>query len=379
MTASVLLAAAPRTAQRSGMTDSSRPVPTPDWRFAVGCAALLTVVFALQMWIAPPASRPELDLGTAFALQAVRWGTWLLLLPAILRSALQRLLDGRPTVGWMMRSTWHGVLFSTLHSLVAGTLRWGLGLSVSDQLLDVLAEGVVVGFSTGFLIYWAILIACQAVAYHRAVRERDQRAAALELELTRASLAHVEATLRPHFLFNTLNTIAALVRDDPRAAEEMIEGLSDLLRASLSGDALQEVPLSDELTLAGQYLEIERVRFQDRLHVSVDASDDARRALVPRFMLQPLVENAVHHGIAPLEDGGSISVSAATADGRLQLSVTDDGVGLGNSPRSGGAGIGLGGLRARLSHLYGDRQRLDVRAGVPRGTVVLLEIPFRTA
>ena len=135
------------------------------------------------------------------------------------------------------------------------------------------------------------------------------------MALAQAKLAHVEACLRPHFLFNTLNAITALVREDPRLAEKSIGDLSDLLRASLAADESREVRFDDEIAFTRKYLDLERVRFQDRLQVRIDASDEARRAMVPHLLLQPLVENAVRHGIAPLEAGGTVAVRADRLDG----------------------------------------------------------------
>jgi two-component system, LytTR family, sensor kinase len=346
------------------------------WRLAVAATAGLITLFSFQQWMGTP--RREVDLETSFALQTIAWGLWLLLLPLIVRVARRHPLEGRPTAGWVIRSAGEGLAFVLLHTTLAATVRWFTGLSISSTWSATVANSLLVGFATNCLRYSAILGAYQAVAYHHTVREREQRAMQLEAELARAKLATVEACLRPHFLFNTLNAIAALVREDPRTAERMIGDLSDLLRASLGADPSREVRLEDELTFTSRYLDLERVRFQDRLRVIVNASAEAREALVPHLMLQPLVENAVRHGIAPLEDGGSIVVSAARRDGVLELSVTDDGVGLNGTTLTDGAGIALQGLRTRLAHLYGDRHRFGLHAGTPKGTIVRIEIPYRS-
>jgi LytS/YehU family sensor histidine kinase len=235
------------------------------------------------------------------------------------------------------------------------------------------------GFAANAMRYGAILAVYQAVVYHAAVRERDQRAAQLEVDLARAKLAHVEACLRPHFLFNTLNAITALVREDPKLAEKSIGDLSDLLRASLAADASREVRFDDELAFTRKYLDLERVRFQERLQVRIEASDEARRALVPHLLLQPLVENAVRHGLAPLESGGTVAVTAARQNDQLRVTVTDDGVGMTETTPPDTHGIGLRGLRARLLQLYGDRHRLDLRRAGARGTIVDIELPYRVA
>jgi len=347
------------------------------WPLAVIGTAVLSVLFGVQQWMAQTTARRDLDLGTALALAAITWCVWLIQLPLIIRVARRHPLAGRPRAGWVLRSLLEGSAFVISHSVIAGTLRWAVGLSVSSDFGTVMSNSLSVGFASNTLRYAAIFAAYQAVVYHDAVRERDQEAARLEVDLARAKLANVEACLRPHFLFNTLNVIAALVREDPRLAERTIGDLSDLLRASFAAEPSTEVRLDDELAFAAKYLELERVRFQDRLRVNIDASDEARRALVPHLLLQPLVENAVRHGIAPLEEGGSIAVTAAREDGRLRLTVRDDGVGVTANGSEARSGIGLRGVRAALVTLYGDRHRLTLLPASPRGTIVEIDIPYR--
>jgi two-component system, LytTR family, sensor kinase len=358
------------------------PMPAPqrlNWRFIAGGAVLLTILFGIQQWAAQATLRRDLDLAQAIALQGITWGAWLVLLPLIVRVASRHPLEGRPTVAWVARTIVEGAAFVVVHALMAGTTRWAVGLSVAPDVATVLANSINAGFASNSLRYVAILTAYQVVVYRRAVREREQRAAQLEVDLAHAKLASLEACLRPHFLFNTLNAIAALVRDDPAAAEKMIGELSDLFRASLYGEPSREVRLEEELAFTEKYLGIERVRFHDRLTVRFDVSAEAKRALVPHLLLQPLVENAVRHGIAPLEAGGSIAVEAARQNGMLHVTVRDDGVGLKATATNEPGGIGLRGLRARLEHLYGDRHRVDLHAGPAGGAVVDIEIPYRTA
>jgi two-component system, LytTR family, sensor kinase len=349
-----------------------------EWRVAIAGAVALTLLFSLQQ-SSGLQGRREVGFATALALQMIVWGLWLALLPLVLRVARLHPLEARPTPAWVARSVIAGLTFVLVHSVLAGVARWTLGLAIAPTLAGAITNGVSAGFASNILRYSAILAVWHAVVYHDTVRERDQRAARLELDLARAKLANVEACLRPHFLFNTLNAIAALVRDDPAAAERTVGDLSELLRASLNADPSREVRLDDELELTAKYLDLERVRFQDRLHVVVRASDEARRAMVPQLLLQPIVENAVRHGLAPLEAGGSIVVTAARRDATLHVSVQDDGVGMRQPSPAAGAGIGLGGLRTRLAHLYGDRHRIACLPVAPRGTLVEIEIPYRSA
>src|SRR6187549_2565174 len=212
-----------------------------------------------------------------------------------------------------------------------------------------------------------------ATSFSRATEEREQ----LEARLARAQLQSLRLQLHPHFLFNTLNTINALIGTDRHAAERVISGLSELLRMSLSSASEQEVSLARELELLTHYIEIQQIRFQDRLTVNFRIDPDARHALVPNLMLQPLVENAIRHGIAPRAAAGHVMVTATRRDGRLELSVVDDGVG--ENPRADHRdGVGLGNTRARLLSLYGSDHRFEAGSASTGGFAVRIEIPFRT-
>ena len=351
--------------------------PKVNWRVALSCTVLLTVLFAIQQW-AVGANQPSFSV--ALGRQTITWFTWLLLLPAVIAVARRYPVLGAPRKRWLLKQFGLSLLFSAAHSFLVSLVRHLLGINLVDGVIEGALNLVISQPGRNFLTYAFIAMAYHAVAYNRAVRERDLRALRLEVDLAEAKLASLESRLRPHFLFNTLNTIAALVRDDPAAAETMIGQLSDLLRASLRADPGAEIQLAEELHLVEQYLEIQRVRFNDRLEIGLRASDEARLALVPQLILQPVVENAVRHGIAPRETGGSVWVLAERPDGRLRLVVEDDGVGVSNGPSANaGAGIGLGGLRSRLAHLYGEDHRVEVAPRLPSGTRVTIEIPYHTA
>lgn len=202
----------------------------------------------------------------------------------------------------------------------------------------------------------------------------------LQVRLDQAQLQALKVQLQPHFLFNTLNTITALVHTDPQAAERMVSGLSELLRFSLGSAGEQEVTLERELDVLRHYLEIQQVRFHDRLSVSFDVDADAQRAYVPNLLLQPLVENAIKHGVGPRAAAGHIAIISRRREGVLVIEVADDGVGeAASAPRR--EGVGLGNARARLKSLYGDDQRLEAGPNAARGGRgfrVRIELPYHT-
>jgi len=237
--------------------------------------------------------------------------------------------------------------------------------------------GLVWGTFTGFLYYWVIVGVYHAILYQRLYRVEKLAAAELETRLARAQLDALRAQLQPHFLFNTLNAISVLTADDPAKANRMLLRLSDLLRATLAATDPDQVPLAEELSLLEGYLEIERIRFEERLRVHIEVAKDARAALVPTLLLQPLVENAIRHGIERRPEGGSVTVRARRRGETVELEVHDTGPGPGPGPI--GAGIGLANTRARLSQLYGTSYRLALEPLPGEGTAVKISIPFRCA
>lgn len=238
-------------------------------------------------------------------------------------------------------------------------------LDEGAKLLFLAVAGLVVTYATR----WHEQL---AASYSRAHHER----VLLESELARAELRRLKLQLHPHFLFNTLNAITALIGVDAVKAERMVAGLSHLLRVSLRSATEPEVSLERELEVLGHYTAIQQIRFQDRLSIEVNVSPDARGALVPALVLQPLVENAIKHGITPRAAPGRVEVRAWRWNDMLRLSVRDDGVGVRGAIVDG---IGLGNTRARLRSLYGDRHRLSASGAVGGGFAVELEIPFRAA
>ncbi|MBI4663104.1 MAG: histidine kinase [Verrucomicrobia bacterium] len=264
-------------------------------------------------------------------------------------------------------------------------------LDLWSMLVDLLAYGAIVGLAHSILFY-------------RRFREREHRALFLESNLASARLHTLRAQLHPHFLFNSLNAIAALLRRDPRLAEATLMSLSELLRLALSQSERPEIALREELQFVERYLEIQQTRFGDKLRVEQEIEQAALDCLVPALVLQPLVENAIRHGIEPAEKAGVVRLTARRENGNLVLIVEDNGVGLPNSAPdfdelktagdrpgataqlvparspapvpSGGSGIGLTNLRARLETLYGPRQKIELAPRPEGGVTVRLEVPW---
>jgi two-component system, LytTR family, sensor kinase len=224
------------------------------------------------------------------------------------------------------------------------------------------------------LLYGGILGGVLALDYARQAEERALAAVQLESQLAHAQLATLRMQLNPHFFFNTLQSVSALVVEDPGRAQRMLALLGDLLRAVLDGPGQQQVPLSEELAILERYLEIEQARFPDRLEVRFEIEPESRSLLVPSFALQPLVENAIRYAIAPRVARGTVTVAARTQDHRLVLTVADDGPG----PRTGLVeGVGIRTTRARLEKLYGKEQSFSLVSAPGGGAVATIELPAR--
>ena len=223
-------------------------------------------------------------------------------------------------------------------------------------------------------MYWMVLFVAYALDYHDKWQRRNVDAVRLEMQLVQAQLQALKQQLNPHFLFNTLNAIATLIGDEPRAAQRMTAKLGEFLRLVLDHTDAQQVPLAEELHFIGLYLDMEQVRFSDRLAVTYAVAPEALPALVPHLLLQPLVENAVRHGLSA-GGTGRLHIQADRRGEQLVVEVRDSGPGL--NPASG-RGVGLENTEQRLRALYGNRYVLALRPAPDQGTVVHLELPFLT-
>jgi two-component system LytT family sensor kinase len=313
----------------------------------------------------------------------VYWLTWAAFTPLVLAGGRRWPLGGG--AGWRTIAMHLGrmallapaqiLTTYTAHYLLLAFAGHRPPVTLAAWLID-LQSGIVWGTLTGFLYYWLILGVQAAFVYQRMYQEQRVASAELEGRLSEARLEALRLQVHPHFLFNTLNAISAFVEGDPERARWMIARLGELLRRTLDGGTAAELPLTRELDLLAPYLEIQRIRFGERLSIEVEVPDGAADALIPTLMLQPLVENAVEHGVSRRTDAARVRLRAVRDGDRLRLEVADNGPG----PIGGraGDGIGLGNTRARLAGLYGSAARLQL-TGAPDGTVVTIELPFRTA
>ena len=236
-----------------------------------------------------------------------------------------------------------------------------------------------------FILYIGVLSAGIARDYFFRYRSRERETARLqsetaqlEAQLAEAKLAALNAQLNPHFLFNTLHAVSSLVERDPRGVRRMIARLSELLRYTLEGGHEPVVAVGQEIAFLERYLEIMQIRFDDRLEIDVQVGDDARDALVPSLILQPLVENAVKHGVEKVAGTGRIEITARRHDNRLVLSVGDNGPGRTKSENGDERGVGLRNIRQRLEQLYGGAQSLTFLERPGGGTIARIEMPFQS-
>jgi two-component system LytT family sensor kinase len=230
------------------------------------------------------------------------------------------------------------------------------------------------------LIYGGVIGICYALDYYRKYREREYLATRLEAQLAQAQLESLRMQLHPHFLFNTLNGIVGLVRDNKnQTAVNMLVGLSDLLRHTLEHSSKQEIELRHEINFIKLYLSIQQMRFSDRLRIQYDIHPATTKAMVPNLILQPLTENALRHGIARSADSGTVGISSALENGHVRLTVYDDGAGLPDDwQMKSSAGIGLANTAARLQQLYDDDHQFDIRNRPAGGVEVTIVLPFKT-
>jgi len=360
------------------MSDKARSAFWGKWGIIFGGWLLLGVLFAGQA-IFSDAMKGDGVKWNGVALRALGILQWAAFTPLVFwvcrtfpfdRASWSRTLLAHAAAACVLIPSDAAVYFFSDH-LFFKSMYWEPSMPIARRYVHLLSHTF--GFSVFF--YAGVVGISLAFDYHRLFRERERRAAELEGRLAQAQLQVLKTQLQPHFLFNALNTISALVHEDPTAADRMITQLSDLLRRSLKSHGGQLVTLREEIDFLLPYVEIERTRFQDRLKVDFAVAEDTLDARVPSLLLQPLVENALRHGLAPRAAPGRVEVRADRANGTLRLQVRDDGVGIG-SHAALREGIGLGNTRARLQQIYGERHKFEMTDAPGGGLVVAMEIPY---
>ena len=321
----------------------------------------IVLVFAAQ-WFAYDAARGDAD--QFFRYLWWSFYTWGVLTPVVVALALRRPLGA---------STWplHVAASFVIVALeISVEVLIGLRTHPEASLLHIVTHYFGRHAQVSIATYWLIVVMV-------ALRQRELRACRLEVALSTAQLETLRAQLQPHFLFNTLQAATTLIHDDPDGAEQMLVRLSELLRMSIDEVHVQEVPLARELEMLELYMGIQARRFGDRLQFVVAIDSDARRCMVPALILQPIVENAIGHGIAMHKGADTVTIAGTRDGSSLKLAVHNQSGTL--EPASGRQGVGLANTRARLEQLYGDRHALDLRGLAPRGVSAEIVVPWRVA
>ena len=352
----------------------------PLFLLAFGFWTATAVVFALQdTAVGALAARPGVSRSffQLLVMELVSWWPCALLTPPVVVTTLRARESGAPLSRVLAAHAGGAVLF-----VIAGGSLMGIAESLipwarhHGGLPYDAGWGVLRYLGVNLLLYTLMVAGTEAAAHAWESRQRALAAAVYARQLAEARLHVLSAQLQPHFLFNALHAISALVWEDQARADRLLARLSDLLRLTLRSGTRVETTLAEEVLLLQHYAEIQEARYGDRLQVSFDVEPRVQEALVPRLILQPLVENAIRHGVTPRITPGQVEVRAWERAGRLHLTVRDDGVGLGAQVREG---LGLSITRARLRQLYGQDQRFALAAVPAGGAVCTLSFPLRLA
>jgi len=354
------------------------PKPTPlrrllTWAAILGAWTLIVLTFAVQAYVFAVSRGRADSFRHEFLVASTEWYVWAALTPLVLLLCRRRIT----AQNWISAVALHvaaSVLISLLQLAIQVRLNFLVNSGYSLGYWKVLYFFATYKLHINLLTYWVIVALNHGIHYYEQARSRELAWARMETDLANAQLQALNMKLHPHFLFNTLHSISTLISDDPKAAQEMVLKLGDLLRATLSKIETPEVPLGQELELLDCYLSIEQTRFKDRLKVSKEIDPAALSCAVPTMVLQPLVENAVRHGIGKHKQADEISIVGRRENGRLLLEVRnrtgriENG---GDTPR----GIGLSNTRARLEQLYTDAYSLEISNREGGGVAVSLSLP----
>jgi signal transduction histidine kinase len=335
------------------------------------------IVAAYGMEVVSVRYNPELTFIEKLGANLLMWMSW-----GVVALGVFAVLDRVP----MDRERWRrslalmfpmSALVVFLQILLMAWITDLYGLGPSYHFESMIAIGIRSYGDVFFVTFWGIVGAHTALRWNDAWHAQTVLAERLRADLTTAQLSALRAQLNPHFLFNALNSVVTLIDREPADAQRMVVRLADLLRSTLALSSEQEVSVRREVELVARYLEIEQIRFHDRLGIRWDIDEIARDAAVPALALQPLVENAIVHGTSRVTGNGCISISATVNGSALVISVRDNGPGLDRGGGRRGAGIGVKNLRERLARLYGDAAALTLENAPDGGAVATLSLPFR--
>jgi len=346
-----------------------------------GIWIFIGVIFSLQGYFSSYRSERPMRFVDSLYLQMTWSIVWALATPLVLYAAAKLPIERN---NWIRSTLLHIPLCLVLSVLVTALGRLLIWLNFGYRMgrpltFESVTNFVVANFSEGIGIYLLIAITSYAFSYYRRFREGQLRTLQLEAQLSQAQLHALKMQLHPHFLFNTLHSISALLNKDPQSSRKMITRLGDFLRLTLENSGAQEVTLQKEMEFLTCYLEIERIRFQDRLETRINLDDETLDAKVPNLILQPIVENAIRHAIAPRSTLGLIEIEAKQVGTKLRIQIRDNGPGISEHRTSESVftkGLGLTNTSTRLEQLYGAAHLFDLSNSPEGGLVVTLEIPF---
>ena len=350
------------------------------WSVILGMATLLGVLStALAFSFTRALGRPTSNWITLAVMNGTYWYVWAIFTPSIVWLSQHVRFERQGLIRALLIHLPSVALFSSAHIAAMAGVQWWLSATHVYPWWAEVKRATLQTFDWEMMTYWTIVGLSHAVLYYRESRDRALQASQLETQLVEAQMAALQHQLQPHFLFNTLHAISTLMHRDVDAADRTLMRLSDLLRMTLENLGQHECTLKAELDFVSKYLEIEQTRFADRLIVRFDVEPDALDALLPTLLLQPLVENAIKHGVAKKSGPGHIDVKARQEHEKLWIEVRDDGRGLSETALTAlQKGIGVSTTRARLQHQFGADFRFEFHR-LETGVAVVVAVPWRTA
>ena len=355
---------------------------TIKWKFILAFWTFYGLYMSVESYVIRDRLGKPISWGAAFLGDMSYSAFWILFTPLVLWLAKRFPFEKQ---NWLRRFSIHlvaSIFLALLHKAIHNLSMTFYRITFEGATFswDLEYRSMISYFDYGLQLYWLVLILNYAYEYYQRFREKELLASQLETQLVQAQLQSLKTQLQPHFLFNTLNTISVLIQENPKAANTMLVQLSDLLRMTLDNVGTHEVQLKREMEFLDRYLQIQQTRFGDRLTIQKRIDVQTNDAFVPYLILQPLVENALRHGIGTLPGPGTIEISSIRNNGDLSLMVKDTGPGIkelkSDSKRSG---VGLSNTQARLQQLYGNQHKFEVE-NIPRGGLqVTITLPYHTA